>query len=841
MEALKTEKTETGLTFQKNEPEKVSIFGAAKVKKPAAKAKEEKVAIEIKGLESKLLGIKSVRAELADLKTLDLGLSDEVKEIGREKFLELYKENKSKPESFLIKDGDGCVMIIPTDGYLGIKDEERANQLREEYGNDVVTIDEKYYFTPGVLERNQQAIEELIMDATTISTQDKENLLTKQVSYSITKGTIDRLLQYGNKMENIFRDIQPTFQLKLCGDKYKDGGELLIDNSAPILSGYSLCHYAPVYNGSHFCPVCGQQTVIASESELHNELAEMSNEGEGSEEVEQRWEARGYDRMANGGGVANKWPIAFFGNVVTWWDPFYAVFKDGEIKVFVKTNVGKSGHKFVIDAKGDADANFLVKQLHEGASAGKKWMDATVVDKNHHGYYFLKTNHGSGRASSEEIGKNEKRAHRILEIRKLGASFEKEKYALGGRGKRSSYTTYEKPYEIEVDHEIYTGDYHFEDNRLNLDSCTAWSDAAGSDIDVQDNIILNKVYEALEKDRSDELQEHQYSDDEYAAGGGVDRKKLSEEEKQFIREEAQESGQGYTYRAKVLQGQQVVLKEKGNRPIQKWTVDNYFIAKTIADKLNHLQTHTLAGFHETGGYMTDPEYIELNAEYHKLLEEHKSVGKFSSRARMIESELERIQQKKKRIALGDSFATYSSGPVESGNRSKMSVSARFDNGGKLDLYAHWNKEAQKMLVGKTVKAASFMTRAEADVLGWYGGAWESCLIIEFTDGTIIYASSDDEGNDAGFMVLETDGTNNGYSHLMQCLSGAIVVHAEYMKPDEIEESGWGFAPVAIYLEKQFSSGRKYLFTIFPQRDPEGNDGGALFGQSNGKEFVLPVL
>lgn len=68
-----------------------------------------------------------------------------------------------------------------------------------------------------------------------------------------------------------------------------------------------------------------------------------------------------------------------------------------------------------------------------------------------------------------------------------------------------------------------------------------------------------------------------------------DRTTLSEEEKQFIREESQESGQGYTYRAKVLFGQQIVLKEKNRTPVKKWVVDNYEIAKKIAERLNRVK------------------------------------------------------------------------------------------------------------------------------------------------------------------------------------------------------------------------------------------------------------
>jgi hypothetical protein len=63
---------------------------------------------------------------------------------------------------------------------------------------------------------------------------------------------------------------------------------------------------------------------------------------------------------------------------------------------------------------------------------------------------------------------------------------------------------------------------------------------------------------------------------------------LNEEEKQFFREESQESGQGYNYRAKILFGREILLKEKNNTPIQKWFME-FDSAKKIANKLNKLK------------------------------------------------------------------------------------------------------------------------------------------------------------------------------------------------------------------------------------------------------------
>jgi len=62
-----------------------------------------------------------------------------------------------------------------------------------------------------------------------------------------------------------------------------------------------------------------------------------------------------------------------------------------------------------------------------------------------------------------------------------------------------------------------------------------------------------------------------------------------------------------------------------------------------------------------------------------------------------------------------------------------------------DMDAKWNLIAQKMLVGKKVKAVSYMTDGEAQAMGWSSRP----VVIEFEDGTQLIPSSDDEGNDAG--------------------------------------------------------------------------------------------
>jgi hypothetical protein len=68
--------------------------------------------------------------------------------------------------------------------------------------------------------------------------------------------------------------------------------------------------------------------------------------------------------------------------------------------------------------------------------------------------------------------------------------------------------------------------------------------------------------------------------------------KLSEDEKKFLVSEGKRS-KGFKYRAKILWGDFIVLKEKENgTPISKFIVDNMEVAKYLSEQLNKGTTLT---------------------------------------------------------------------------------------------------------------------------------------------------------------------------------------------------------------------------------------------------------
>lgn len=63
----------------------------------------------------------------------------------------------------------------------------------------------------------------------------------------------------------------------------------------------------------------------------------------------------------------------------------------------------------------------------------------------------------------------------------------------------------------------------------------------------------------------------------------------------------------------------------------------------------------------------------------------------------------------------------------------------------MDVIKQMEKESSDNLVGKTIKNVRYMTNEEMEDHLWD----KKTLVIFFTDGSYIYASSDDEGNSAG--------------------------------------------------------------------------------------------
>jgi len=64
-----------------------------------------------------------------------------------------------------------------------------------------------------------------------------------------------------------------------------------------------------------------------------------------------------------------------------------------------------------------------------------------------------------------------------------------------------------------------------------------------------------------------------------------------------------------------------------------------------------------------------------------------------------------------------------------------------------------NKKITNAFIGKRIISAGYMTDKEMTQLGWR----KRTLIIKFEDNTIMYASNDNEGNEAGVLYTSIEG------------------------------------------------------------------------------------
>jgi hypothetical protein len=68
-----------------------------------------------------------------------------------------------------------------------------------------------------------------------------------------------------------------------------------------------------------------------------------------------------------------------------------------------------------------------------------------------------------------------------------------------------------------------------------------------------------------------------------------------------------------------------------------------------------------------------------------------------------------------------------------------------------ELQNQWQKDCNAFLKGKTIKQTFYLPKKNADEMGWFSRP----LVILFTDGSYMYAMSDDEGNDGGAMFTSS--------------------------------------------------------------------------------------
>lgn len=73
------------------------------------------------------------------------------------------------------------------------------------------------------------------------------------------------------------------------------------------------------------------------------------------------------------------------------------------------------------------------------------------------------------------------------------------------------------------------------------------------------------------------------------------------------------------------------------------------------------------------------------------------------------------------------------------------------------VVARCTAEAKKILEGRKIVRVRYMTEKEADVFCWPNKS----VILQLDDGTLVFPSADDEGNDAGALFFQNPERDHG--------------------------------------------------------------------------------
>ena len=184
-----------------------------------SKGKDEKVRIKIEdpSFFDKVQKLEVLNDSMKSAKAKADMISDELRDLGRDEWSNLYSKTGKNPGSVMLEqvndsDDTAQFMFIPTDGYIKIS-ADRADELRETYGEEVVEEKTTFGFDSTMIEKYGEILSRLIEESTEIAEKDKEKIITATTTFSVAKGTIDNLSKLGDVKE-VMEAVKPIVALK---------------------------------------------------------------------------------------------------------------------------------------------------------------------------------------------------------------------------------------------------------------------------------------------------------------------------------------------------------------------------------------------------------------------------------------------------------------------------------------------------------------------------------------------------------------------------------------------------------------------------------------------------
>ena len=197
-----------------------NLFAKAKKSAPAktTKSKEQKVrlAVEDANFFTNVQKLEELNDQMKVAKAKADMISDELRDVAKEAWLKQYETTGKNPESVMVVQENGedvaQLMLVPSDKYITIT-EARAEELRETYGEEIVTEETTFGFDAAMIEKYGEILSRLIEESDEIDEKDKEKIITAKTTYSVAKGTIDKFTDYGDVVE-VMEAVKPVVALK---------------------------------------------------------------------------------------------------------------------------------------------------------------------------------------------------------------------------------------------------------------------------------------------------------------------------------------------------------------------------------------------------------------------------------------------------------------------------------------------------------------------------------------------------------------------------------------------------------------------------------------------------
>jgi hypothetical protein len=194
-------------------------FSKAKSTAPKTSAKkDEKVRINLNDSDffNKVSMLESIQDRMKSDKAQADMLADEIKDLSKEEWVRLYEKTGKNPGSIFVEsiqdDQTAQVMFVPSDKYITLNP-DRAEVLIEKYGQDIVEEKTTFSFDNDMIEKYGEILSNLIMNSRDISEGDKERIIKATSTYSVAKGTIDKMKFYG-PINEIMDEVKPVIALK---------------------------------------------------------------------------------------------------------------------------------------------------------------------------------------------------------------------------------------------------------------------------------------------------------------------------------------------------------------------------------------------------------------------------------------------------------------------------------------------------------------------------------------------------------------------------------------------------------------------------------------------------